>query len=70
MRTIIMYHYLDKETQANRISYDPMPITECRIRYYLTADDNKILINIKTNQKRLGVIVPEWELLDWEEVDM
>lgn len=70
MRTIIIYRYYDQNTGKIRVSYDPLPITECQIRYYLTADENKILTNIKTQEKSYGITVPKWELNDWIEEDI
>lgn len=69
MRIINIYRYYDQDTGALKISYDPLPISECQVRYYLIPDEGKILANIRTNENSQGVIVPKWELNDWIETD-
>ena len=64
-----VYRYTDKYGME-RTSFEEQPITACQIRYKLDADEHKILRNLKTMKKTLGVIVPEWELKDWEEMDI
>lgn len=69
MRDILMYQYMDEETQSQRISYEPLPLSSCTIRHYLIADENKILINVNNNKKARAIIIPEWNMNDWVEQD-
>lgn len=69
MEKIVLYKYTDPNTEQKLISYDPIPPTRCSIRYYLIADEGKVLVNTKTSVKTRAIIVPEWELNDWVEED-
>lgn len=69
MKDILIYQYMDEQTQTQKISYTPLPASACTIRHYLIAEENKILVNINTGVKARGIIIPEWSMSDWVEQD-
>ena len=69
MKDILIYQYVDENTQEQKISYEPLPPSSCTIRHYLVADENKILVNKTNNKKARAIIVPEWVINDWVEQD-
>lgn len=64
-----MYYYNDENGKI-KISYEPKLASESRIRHYLMADDGKVLKHTQSNEITSAVIVPEWEIQDWEEMDI
>lgn len=69
MEIITIYKTVNSEGKQI-ISYEPLPSTQCQIRYYLTASEDHILVNAKTNLKTQAIVVPKWEVSDWIEVDI
>lgn len=64
-----VYRYTD-QYGMERTSFEERPITACQVRYKLDAGKDKVLFNLKTGKKSQGVIIPEWELKHWEEMDI
>ena len=50
MNVVTIYRYTDEVTKKIHISYEPMSETSCQIRYYVSADKDKMLKNIKKVQ--------------------
>ena len=69
MNIVTIYRYTDEVTKKIHISYEPMSETSCQIRYYVNADKDKMLKNIKTGKRLQAVTLPAWELNDWIEED-
>ena len=40
MKDILIYQYMDEQTQTQKISYTPLPASACTIRHYLIAEEN------------------------------
>ena len=56
---------------VKRISLTPPKfLSECSIDYQLIPDEGKILVNVKTQEKSRGLIIPSWRENQWVEQDI
>ena len=67
MEKIILYYYMDPETREYTSTLEPMPLTRSQQKYWLTADAGHFLYNSEHNISCKSIIVPIYELDNWEE---
>ena len=67
MDKLKLYYYIDENTNEEKITTREMPITSSKLKYWLTASPGHYLYNSKYDVSRKSIIIPFYELNDWEE---
>ena len=67
MEKLKLYYYIDKDTNEEKITTEEMPATGSKLKYWLTAAPGYFLYNSKYDASRKSIVIPFYELNDWEE---
>lgn len=67
MEKLKLYYYIDKDTNEEKITTKEMPATGSKLKYWLTASPGYFLYNSKYDASRKSIVIPFYELNDWEE---
>lgn len=69
MTTTLLFYQADPKTNKQKILFERPQWRSTYIeRHWLTADQGFMLLNMKTGDLRQSIIIPEWEIKDWQEV--
>jgi hypothetical protein len=67
MEKITLYFYTDPETHEYKSTLEPMSLTCSQPKFWLTANEGCYLRNEEYNISCKSIIIPTYELKNWEE---
>ena len=67
MEQIKLYFYTDPVTNKEMSTEQEMPITSSKVKYFLAAQPGHFLYNEKHDISCKSILIPFYELQDWEE---